>query len=56
MSEDWIEKAIKQHRKDTRDLPDRILTIYDSKTTAAQMTETKKLRALFATGNLNRTG
>lgn len=56
MSEDWIAKAIEQHRKDTKGLPERILAIYDSKTTAAQTTKTKELRALFAGGNLDRTG
>ena len=48
MSEDWIAKAIEQHRKDTKGLPERILAIYDSKTTAAQTTKTTAVNAVGA--------
>jgi len=53
MSEDWIAKAIEQHRKDTKGLPERILAIYDSKTTAAQTTKTTAANALQAAGAPN---
>ena len=41
MKDNWIAQAIEQHRRDTEDIPKRILAAYESTATKASATAAK---------------